>query len=92
MLLVAITTAVQHHVPHSTLERVVQADQHVFGRAHFTEQLHVLEGAGHAAQRDRRRRASGNALTVELDRTSGRLVDAGQHVHHRALAGTVRPD
>jgi hypothetical protein len=86
------SAGLQHRVQHGRAEGVVQADQHVFGRRHFAEQLHVLEGARDAAQRDLRRRAAGDGLAGEDDAAGGRLVDAGQDVHHRALAGAVRAD
>jgi hypothetical protein len=60
-LLAAVARRVQHGVERGRAEAVVQADQHVFRRRHLAEQLHVLEGAGDAAQRDLRRRAAGDA-------------------------------
>ncbi len=74
------------------VERVMQADEHVLERGHLAEQLHVLERPCDARQRDLRRRLAADLLVAVHDRARGRRVDAGQHVHHRALAGAVRSD
>ena len=41
---------------------------------------------------DRVRRLAGDVLAEEHDRPGRRLVDAGEHVEERRLAGAVRPD
>ena len=71
---------------------MVQTHEHIFERGHFAEQLHVLKGARHAAQSDLRRGAADDGSAFEFDAARGRHIDAGQHIHHRALARTVRTD
>ena len=82
----------QRHVDQVAAKGMVQADQHVLQRGHFAEQLHVLEGAGDARQRDGRGRASQYRSVHEGHRAGGGLVDPGEHVHHRALARAVGAD
>jgi hypothetical protein len=57
-----------------------------------TEQPDVLKCAADSALRDRVRRHAGDVLAVEHDTAGGRLVDAGEHVEERRLAGAVRAD
>ncbi|KAG1530812.1 hypothetical protein G6F50_017071 [Rhizopus delemar] len=69
-----------------------RAEHDVLQRGHLAEQLHVLEGARDAGGGDVRWRQANQRLAREFHRAGGRHIDAGQHVHHGALAGPVRAD
>ena len=84
--LAPVARRVQRHVDEVAVERVMQADKHVLLRRHLAEQLHVLEGARNAAQGDVRWRPAVHRTAGKSDLPAGRHVDAGQHIHHRALA------
>jgi hypothetical protein len=81
-----ITRRHQADIGEVRAERMMQTDQYIFERGHFAEQLHVLERARDARQRNRSRRAPCNRFAAILDRARRRYIDARQHVHHRALA------
>ncbi|MNV88292.1 hypothetical protein D3C71_1824870 [compost metagenome] len=52
----------------------------------------ILKRASHAKRTDRMARNTHDAFASEVDRAFIRDDHARQHVDHRALAGTVRPD
>mmetsp|Transcript_5286 Transcript_5286/g.19868 ORF Transcript_5286/g.19868 Transcript_5286/m.19868 type:complete len:622 (-) Transcript_5286:4456-6321(-) len=91
-VLAEVTRQVQGDIDQVAVEAVVQAHQHVLQRRHLAEQLHVLEGAGDAGQRDVGRGAAVDRAAGKHHRAGGRLVDAGQHIHHRALARAIGAD
>ena len=68
------------------------ADLDVVEHRQLFEKTNVLERARHAERRDlvRLEVVRGNAANVDLP--FGRLVDAGEHVEHGRLPGTVRTD
>ena len=88
----AVARRVQGDVDQVAAEGVVQADHHVLQRRHLAEQLHVLERARDARQRDVDDVRPTTDWPANASLPGGRHVDAGQHVHHRALARAVRPD
>jgi hypothetical protein len=73
-------------------EARMHADQYVLQRRHVLEEPDVLEGAADASLRERVRRLAGEVLAAEGDRAVGRLVDPGEHVEERRLAGPVGAD
>ena len=66
--------------------------EHVLERRHLHEEPDVLERAADAERGDRVRRLVGDVDAVEQDRARGRLVDPGELVEERRLAGAVRAD
>ncbi len=70
----------------------MHADHDVLARGHVVEEANVLERAADAPLGDRVRRLARHVLAAELDLPGGRLVDAGEHVEERRLAGAVRAD
>lgn len=62
----------------------------VLGNGERRKGPYQLEGPGHALGRDAMRRQTGNRLTLEGDQPFARGEEAGDHVHHRGLAGAVR--
>src|SRR4029450_8157087 len=64
----------------------------VLERGHVLEQPDVLERPADPPLGDRVRRLAGDLVAVEDDHAPGRLVDAGDHVEERRLAGAVRAD
>ena len=82
----------EHRAQDPALQPRVHADEHVLERGHALEEADVLERAPDAALGDRVRRLAGDVVAVEDDLARGRLVDAGEHVEERRLAGAVRPD
>ena len=71
---------------------MVETDLHVLQRRHLAEQLDVLECTCNAGECDVRRRAAHHGIAVKRDAARRRHVDAGQHVHHGALARAVGTD
>src|SRR5690606_21629593 len=77
-------------------QRVVLRDDQVLEHAHLAEQPDVLEGARDPGTRDAKplhlleQKLLAVGMVGEL--ADGRLVEAGQAVEHRGLAGAVRPD
>ena len=76
----------------AALEPAVHAHEDVFERRHLLEQADVLERAPDAPLGHEVRRPVGDVLACELDDAGRHLVDAGDHVEERRLAGAVRPD
>ena len=74
------------------LQAAVHADEDVLERRHLLEEADVLERPADAALRGGVRRRAGDVPAVEHDAARGRLVDPGDHVEERRLAGAVRPD
>src|SRR5262249_3776640 len=74
------------------LAAALQADEDVLENRHRPEDVDVLERAGDAAPHDRVRRLAQEALAREDDRARVGLVEAGDQVEERRLAGAVRPD
>ena len=70
----------------------MQANQNILDRRHFTEELNVLEGACDTRQGDIGRSLTNHAFTCVQHITCSRCVNTSQHVHHRALTGSVRTD
>jgi len=70
----------------------VLGDQQVLDRGHVLEQPHVLEGTHHALAGDLVARQAFDRLAVQEDAAGAGLVETGQAVEHRGLAGTVRAD
>jgi len=71
---------------------MVKADQDIFKRGHLAEKLNVLERPGNTLERDFARREASQLLRHQRNCPAGRPVNAGQDVHHSALAGAVRTD
>ena len=86
----------EHGVAGRPHQRVVLGDHEVLEHAHLAEQADVLEGPGDAGARDPEpvHLLEQQLLTVgvEGELADRRLVEAGQAVEHRGLAGAVRPD
>ena len=70
----------------------MRADPHVVARRHGREQRDVLEGARDAERGDLVPRHARKRPAVEPDRAGVRLVEAGDAVEQRRLAGAVRAD
>ena len=79
-------------------QRVVLRDHQVFQRGHAGKQPDVLEGArdpGLLGDPEIVQAFELNSAAVvvrELQAAAARLVEAGDAVEHRGLAGAVRPD
>jgi hypothetical protein len=69
-----------------------RAGDHVLDGAERRQDFHQLKGPRHAALGDSVRRKCRNDFAREPDLARRRLQRAGDQVHHRRLAGTVRPD
>src|SRR5207244_657882 len=65
---------------------------HVLARRERPEEVRLLERAAHAALDELPRRPAGDVLAVEHDLAGVHLVEAGDEVEERRLAGAVRPD
>jgi len=61
-------------------------------RRHPPEQRDILEGAGDALRRGLVRAHAPAGLALPGDRTRLRVVEAVDHIQHRRLARTVRPN
>ena len=59
---------------------------------HFFEQANVLEGAGNACVDDLVGLFAVHPLAAKVERSLGRLIDAGDKVEHGSLAGAVGAD
>src|SRR4051794_8684974 len=57
-----------------------------------TEELEALEGAGHALAGSLERWEAGDVLAVEQDLAPSGVLQAGDDVEQRRLAGSVRAD
>jgi hypothetical protein len=64
----------------------------IFNRRHGRKEADVLEGAGHALGKNLVGRFSQNAFAFEAYIPAAGLVDTGEHIEHRGLAGTVGAD
>ena len=64
----------------------------VLDHGHRRQHAHQLEGAGHAFVGNPAGADAGDGIAVEFDFTGTRFQGAGDQVHHRGLAGAVRPD
>ena len=82
----------QRDIGHAAAVAVMQPDHDVFDHCQFAEQLHILEGARNTPRGDRGRSQPGQILAVKQDFSCRRRINAGQHIHHRALARAVRAD
>ena len=71
---------------------VMLADQDVLHRGHVREQPDVLVGPGHAEVRDLVAAELVDRLAVELDVARRDVVEPGDAVEERRLAGAVRSD
>src|SRR4029079_2849858 len=65
---------------------------HVLGGSHCPEQTDVLKCSSHAPSGDGVRCHTEHRLTVEVDVTLCRRVQASEHIEERGLAGPVRTD
>ena len=72
--------------------RPLGADLDVLQRGHRAEQPDVLKRTSQSGGRALMRRHVGDVGAVEDDPARRRLVEAGEHVQRRGLAGAVRPD
>ena len=72
--------------------RACSPDHDVLERRHRLEQADVLERARHAGPVTRSGASAVMSLAVERDLAAGRLVEPGQHVEERRLAGAVGAD
>ena len=61
------------------------------GHGQLREDLHELEGAGHAACGERHRALAGDVPAPEVDLALGRYQQAGEQIDERGLAGAVGP-
>jgi len=68
------------------------ADLDVFERGHRAEQADVLERAAEAGGGAQMWRLVGDVGAVEYDPARSRLVETGEHVQRRGLAGAVGSD
>ena len=91
-LFTGVARGVQHHVHDIAAERVVQAHEDVFNDRHLAKELDILESARHAGSSNLRRGAAGEGLAFEGDGAASGFVDAGEHIHHGALARAVGSD
>ena len=79
-------------------ELLVLRHHQIFQHGHAAEQPDVLEGAGHARLGidvvvvEALEPITGAKRMIEIHRSLGRLVEAGDAVEHGCLAGAVRPD
>ena len=74
------------------IARPLGADHHVLQRGHRAEQPDILKRPPQPRGGPQMRRHVGDVGAVEHHLAGGGLVEAGQHVQRRGLAGTVRPD
>ena len=74
------------------LGQVVAAEHQVLGHRLGGRQRDVLEGPGHADAGDLEGAHLVQPVLAEAHLALGGLVDAGQDVEHRRLAGAVGPD
>ena len=72
--------------------RACMPDQHVLDRGHVGEQPDVLEGAAHAQRGDLVGPAADQRLAAEGDLAGVGLVETGEDVEQRRLAGAVGAD
>ena len=72
--------------------RTLGADHHILQRRHRAEQPDVLERASESGSGALMRRHVGDVGAVEHDPARGRLVETGEHIQRRGLAGAVRSD
>ena len=82
----------QRRLDQVAVQAQVGADHDVFDGRHVHADLQVLEGARHAAPGQFVGRLAVDGFAVETDFARGRLVDAGDQVEQRRLAGAVRAD
>jgi hypothetical protein len=71
---------------HAGAGAAVGAERDVVQQAHVRPQLHVLEGARHAAVGDHALRQAGDVLAEEVDAAARHRQRAGEQVEHRRLA------
>ena len=74
------------------LQAAMHPDEDVLERRHLLKEADVLERPADAALGGGVWRRTGDVPAVEDDAARGRLVDAGDHVEERRLAGAVGPD
>ena len=72
--------------------QIEHAGLNVVNDTEFIEKTDVLERSGNAGFIDFFRGHLGNVLAAEQDRSSGRIIDLGQHIEDRRLPGAVRAD
>jgi hypothetical protein len=70
----------------------VCAHHDVFEHRHIVEEANVLKGAAHPLRRDPIGTQPNDRLSIEANFAFFRLVDAGDRVEDRGLAGAVWPD
>ena len=68
------------------------ASRDIFQRRHRRQHAHELKSAGDALSGDVAGAAAGDRFAVNADLARGRFQRAGNQIHHRGLAGAVRPD
>ena len=73
-------------------EKEMAAKEQIVHRAHVSEKLDVLEGAGNAGGGDAVRLAPDQFEAVDTDAAGLRAVEAGYAVEDRGLAGAVGAD
>ena len=91
-LLAASPRETEHRLDERRARAAVRRGHDVLLDAHVQEQPERLERARDAAVRDLVRREPDDALAVEQDVAGVGLVDAGDEVEERRLAGAVRAD
>ena len=91
-LLTALAGRAEHRPEDAGPGVPVRRRHHVLAHAHVQEQAQRLEGARDPALGDLVRLEADDAAPFEEDVACGRLVDAGDEVEERRLAGAVRAD
>ena len=91
-LALAESADVQTRLGEGIANAVAETETDIVKHAHLAEQADILKRAGNAELVDLNRRLAVEADPVERDGARGGLVNAGQHVEDRRLAGTVRSD
>ena len=57
---------------------------------HVIKQADVLEGTGNTLMVNGLLALTGQVLTIEVEVAGSRLVNTGDHIEHRGLAGAIR--
>ena len=83
---------IEHAAEHARAHAHVAAEHQVVEHGEAAEQGDVLERARHAERRDLARRPARDVAALEHDAAGIRLVEAGDHVEQRGLAGAVGAD
>src|SRR5674476_1348588 len=89
---IAITRSMRHADCKIVRMMAIETYHDVFDRAHFAEQLGVLERSCNSQPPNRMGSAAIDPFAFERDRSAIDRVEAGDDVEHRTLARAVWPD